>query len=454
MPDPEKQSLSKENLAESLIKSQPGLFVLFDKKGRIYWWNTRLEHYTHYSNDQIREMNVLDLIDEPNKEAVTGKIEETYEKGEAEIELRMKKGNGDMHFLLTGVSIELDGERYIIGTGIDISKMMKERAEKMRYFQVLENSRNEILMFDADSLKMVYVNEGARKNLGYTYEQLKSMKAYEIKPDFTAAGFREHIRPLLNREKENLKYETFHQRADGSRYDVEVNLQLDVSDNYKLLVGIALDISDRLKYERQLKASLHEKELLLKEVHHRVKNNLAIVSSLLSLQAGNARTGEVKMLLEESYSRIRAMAMIHQMLYEQDDLSRIDFNKYLRKLIDYIGKNYQDPNTETRIEAPGISFDITTAVPCALIVHELITNAHKHACPDQAQCLIKVSLTSENDLYTLVVSDNGQGLPASFDIEKSQGLGMTLIRGLTDQLSGELDVQQDGGTSFIIKFKS
>ncbi|MEX2403552.1 MAG: PAS domain S-box protein [Balneolales bacterium] len=457
MPKSTKHFISKENLAESLIKSQPGLFVLFNKDGRIQWWNTRLEYYTGYSDEQIKNVKILDLVREQDGKAFQKKIDEAFQTGIADMEIHLKNTSGNtITCLFTCVAVELDDEDYIIATGIDISKMVQERSEKMRYFQVLENSRNEIIMFDADKLNLVYANEGARHNLGYTDKELKGMKASDINPEFNEESFRDHIRPLLNREINNLKFETFHQRSDGSKYDVEINLQLDEYNDHKLLIGIALDITDRLEYERQLESSLREKELLLKEVHHRVKNNLAIVSSLLSLQAGNAQTEAVKKLLEESYSRIRAMAMIHQMLYEQEDVSKIDFEGYLNKLVDYISANYKDPHTriETEVSARGIKFDIVTAVPCALIVHELITNAFKHACHSQNSCTVKVSLTREQYINKLVVFDDGDGLPAFFDIKESTSLGMTLIQGLTDQLGGKLEVEQDGGTSFIITFKT
>ncbi|MEX2402943.1 MAG: PAS domain S-box protein, partial [Balneolales bacterium] len=381
MPSNDKTTLSKSSLAEFLIKSQPGLFLLFDKKGNIHWWNNRLEYYSGYTYEEIKNLKVLDLVEEQDKNALQKKIDEAFSTGKADIEIRLTSKKGEnILFLLTWIATELEGEQYIMGTGIDITMKEKERSEKMRYFQVLENSKNEIAIFDAETFDLVYVNEGARQNLGYSHDALMKMKAYDIQPEFNDESFRDHIRPLLNGEKDKLKYETLYLRKDGSIYNVEEHLQLIESAGELLLVAIVIDITERLEREKQIKSSLREKELLLGEVHHRVKNNLAIVSSLLNLQAGNAQEDSLKMQFKESESRIKTMAMIHQMLYEQENFSEINFGLYLKHLIKYIEKNFKVfENISIKVHAEEISFDITTAVPCALIVNELVTNAYKHA---------------------------------------------------------------------------
>ncbi|MEX0686278.1 MAG: PAS domain S-box protein [Balneolales bacterium] len=457
MQGPDKPSLSKSKLAESLIKSQPGLFVLFDKAGNIHWWNTRLEHYSGFSNDQIKSLKVLDLVEESDRNALQRKIDEAFRKGMTDIEIRLKSKKGEnIFFLFTWVAVDMDDTDYIIGTGIDITRLHLERSKKMRYYQALEKSRNEILMFDAETLCLVYVNKGARKNLGYSLKELKDMTATDIKPEFDEDKFRNFIQPLLNGKKEFLKYETSLLRSDGSRYKVEINLEMVESEDQKVLIGIVVDITDRMLKEKQTKASLREKELLLGEVHHRVKNNLAIVSSLLNMQSHNVKDESVKMLFDESISRVKAMTMIHQMLYEQEDFSELNFGLYLNRLISYISANHQNNVTsvETDITADNIKFDIITAVPCALIVNELITNAYKHACKGQERCLIKVSLTKKQNVNKLVVSDNGVGFPEKFNSENSAGMGLTLVRGLTDQLGGTLELHQDGGTIFKITFNT
>lgn len=222
MPAKNNTSLSNTNLAESLIKSQPGLFVLFDKDGNIHWWNDRLEYYTGYSHEQIKGFKILDLVEDQDKDRVKSNIEKAFKTQKADIEINLinKKGKNTL-FLLTWVGVELEEKQYIVGTGIDITKREQERTEKLRYFRVLEDSKNEIAIFDSETLDLVYVNEGARQNLGYNQETLQKMKAYEIQPEFNDESFRDLIRPLVTGEKKKLTYETTHQRKDGSRYNVE-----------------------------------------------------------------------------------------------------------------------------------------------------------------------------------------------------------------------------------------
>ncbi|MEX0685935.1 MAG: PAS domain S-box protein [Balneolales bacterium] len=452
---PKKTSLNSFNLAESLIKSQPGLFILFDKEGWIHWWNTRLENYTGYSSEQIRSLKLLDFIDEQDRKIVQEKIDEAFQEGMTDIELRLKgKTDETIYFLLTWVAVELKGEDFIIATGVDITKQKQQQAQKERYFNILEKSKNEILMYDADTLNLIYVNKGARKNLGYSLEKLKSMKIYDIKCDFDDISFRDHVRPLLKGQEDQLVFQTFCQRSDGSRYDVEVSVELEESEEQNILVCIASDITKRLQQEWQIKASLREKEHLLKEVHHRVKNNMAVISSLLNIQASKVNNDLAKTILNENMSRVKSMALIHQMLYEQDDFSEIDFETYLEKLIKVIEENYSSKNNHIKIEidVQNFRFKITDAVPIALIVNELLTNAYKHACNDQSKCTIKVSVTREHNINTLIVSDDGIGLPKKFDLDKSTGMGMTLVKGLTSQLRGELSIQQNKGLSFILNF--
>ena len=455
MPKEKKQTLLKENLAESLIKSQPGLFVLFDKEGFIHWWNNRLEYYSGYTAEQIEDMKILDLVDEQDKRSVQEKIDEAFRSGMGEIEIQLRNMKGKpIHCLFTWVAVDMDGDDYIIGTGIDITKLQQERLDKMRYHQVLEKSKNEIIMFDPETHDIVYANEGARQNLGYSKEEINQMKIYDFKPEYDEETYSQHLQLLLTSDRDSYKYETIHKRSDGSQYDAEVNLQLVKSDDYTVFVSIVLDITERRKRENLIKASLREKELLLGEVHHRVKNNLAIISSLINLQAGNSKTDSVKNILQESDSRIKTMAMIHQMLYEQENFSELKFDIYLKRLTRYIAGNFQDNqnNIETRVKADGIRIDIISAVPCALIIHELVTNSFKHACRGKDTCTIEVKLSLNDNTFTLVVSDNGIGLPDSFDVMKANSLGMTLVRGLTHQLGGKLDVQGKDGTTFTVTF--
>lgn len=205
--------------------------------------------------------------------------------------------------------------------------------------------------------------------------------------------------------------------------------------------------------EAELRDSLREKEVLLKEIHHRVKNNLQIVSSLLNLQSLKVSNEQVLGLLKESQDRIRSMALIHERLYSSNDFARIELRGYLEELIKYLRNSYDAFSTEVTIDAEPISMPLDTAIPLGLIVSELVTNAFKHGVTDGNQGFVSVSLRSqENGDCTLVVKDNGKGLPEGFNIEKASTLGLQLVQILTKQLSGHLMTANNSGTSFTITF--
>jgi two-component sensor histidine kinase/PAS domain-containing protein len=230
-------------------------------------------------------------------------------------------------------------------------------------------------------------------------------------------------------------------------------------DNRLVRLAIATDITARKNDDVKIRASLHEKELLLKEVHHRVKNNLQIISSMLRLQSTCEGGAE---LVRDSQSRIRAMSLIHEKLYQSADLSRIDMGEYLRSLVANLTASFGVTRTQVRadVEADQVSLNIDTAVICGLIVNELVTNSLKHAFPPGRGGEVLVGLSRVEDpgrgdtLYQIVVSDNGVGLPANFDFEAAKTLGLQLVAMLaSQQLQGDLEVSREGGTRFTLRFR-
>ncbi|RKX66348.1 MAG: hypothetical protein DRP42_03315 [Tenericutes bacterium] len=221
------------------------------------------------------------------------------------------------------------------------------------------------------------------------------------------------------------------------------------------MVGMTLDITERKKAEDQIKAALKEKEVMLREIHHRVKNNLQVVSSLLNMQARNA-TDEVTIgILFEARDRITTMSLIHSQLYEGSDLAEIDMKKFVDRLLGQL-QSYQVGDTRiTRVvRVDDYPLPISVAVPVGLIINELLSNALKHAFRGKDEGKIEVSLTaSEDGRINLTVSDDGVGLPPGFDIDTSKTLGLRLVKILTeDQLQGTLEVTSDGGATFKMEF--
>ncbi len=206
--------------------------------------------------------------------------------------------------------------------------------------------------------------------------------------------------------------------------------------------------------EERLSASLREKEILLKEVYHRVKNNLQTISSLLSLQSESITDPATRELFTENQNRIRSMAMIHERLYRSKSLARIDFKEYLEGLATSLFRSYKvRGDVALRVDVKDVSLEVNAAITCGLIVNELLSNALKHAFPENRPGEVVITmLPSPGGSYSLTFSDNGIGLPADYTMEGTQTLGMTLIATLTQQLRGTLDLETQNGTRYIITF--
>jgi len=216
------------------------------------------------------------------------------------------------------------------------------------------------------------------------------------------------------------------------------------------------DITDRKRAEEQIKASLTEKEVLLKEIHHRVKNNLQIISSLLSLQARQMGNGKPLQMFQDSQNRLKAMALIHERLYQSPDLAQIDFANYARGLAEYLLGTYQVDGHRIHLDlqVEPVPMTVDMAIPCALTINELVSNSLKYAFPDRFDGEIGIGLSPVGeDCLRLVVRDNGVGLAPDLDLNKSKSLGLKLVRSLTEQLNGTLThTSNSEGTSFEILF--
>lgn len=218
------------------------------------------------------------------------------------------------------------------------------------------------------------------------------------------------------------------------------------------------EIQERERIEHQLLASLKEKETLLKEIHHRVKNNLQIISSVLRLQSDFVKDEQILSLFRDSQNRIRSMALIHEKLYKSKDLLRVHMEDYIHDLTAGLFPSYgpRVGDIDLAIEAAGIYLNVDTAIPCGLIIHELVSNSLKHAFPpthSDDHCIEVKIQTIGNDLqYKLTVSDNGVGFPRDIDFRNTESLGLELVCVFTEQLEGTIDLLANGGTRFVVTF--
>ncbi len=247
---------------------------------------------------------------------------------------------------------------------------------------------------------------------------------------------------------------------NGHEFPVELSVSPAKSGDKLFFIAIIRDISERKNAENKIKSSLHEKDVLLKEVHHRVKNNMQVISSLLNLQAGYIEDSKYKTMFNESRNRIRSMALIHEKLYRSEDLTKINISDYINNLANNLYHFYGTSTDKIalQIEAKDIALDINTAIPCGLIINELLSNSLKHAYKDTDKGKIQISLrkvisVSGESEYEMRFKDNGIGIPEKLDIMNTTSLGLQLVTNLTKhQLSGRLVLRREEGTEFQINF--
>jgi two-component sensor histidine kinase len=219
-------------------------------------------------------------------------------------------------------------------------------------------------------------------------------------------------------------------------------------------INLLVDVSECKRAEKRLKASLAEKEVLLKEIHHRVKNNLQVVSSLLYLQSRKLHDDAARAIFAESQGRICSMALAHEQLYRSKNLSDINLADYVRTLVSHVQRTFMAPEVapKCRLDVEAVMLDIEKVVPCGLLITELLSNALKHAFPDGRSGTIDIAFGRKGDGMELSVADDGIGLPADFDVHAPLTLGLQLIAALVEQLDGTLSVESRGGAQFSVSF--
>lgn len=341
-----------------------------------------------------------------------------------------------------------------IAERIEFEKALADSEERFR--QLVENVREVFFIRDINTGSFLYVSPTYAEAWGRSCSSLYS----EPETLFSTVHAEDQKRlmeswEILLKGNRALDEEYRIVRPDNSLRWIRMRA-FPVEDDRGIpyrIVGIADDITRRRESEEKIHNSLREKEILLKEVHHRVKNNLQLVSSLLNLQASYIRTPEDKELFLESQNRIHSMTLVHEELYRSDDLSCVEFSEYLPRLTHKLISAFavgKDIQLVTDIQP--IFFPVDTAIPCGLIINELFSNALKHAFPERSEGVVCLSVKRVKEKIRIVVRDNGIGFPLEYDPSTARTLGMQLVHSLVDQLGAFLDIEVDKGTTFTITF--
>ena len=303
------------------------------------------------------------------------------------------------------------------------------RLSQARFEGIVRISEDAIISID-EKQTITMFNDGAKKIFGYTLEEVLGQKIDRLIPArfwqnhhkyvATFAGSPDTLRPM------NERGSLFGTRKDGSEFPVEASISKFEIGGERVLTVRLRDITERKKAEEQIKASLHEKEVLLKEIHHRVKNNLQVVSSLLSLQSGYPRVESVRDLFIESQNRVKSMALIHEKLYQSQDLANIDFSDYIESLAHHLFHSYTaNPELVTLETDVDVSLDIDHAIPCGLIVNELLSNSLKHAFPDNRRGRMKLYFRPNRKRPCSTILGRRSWAPSGHGLSKHRQFGLT-----------------------------
>lgn len=338
---------------------------------------------------------------------------------------------------------------------------LTESEEKYRL--ISENTGDVIWLMDLNSQRFTYISPSVYKLRGFTAEEVLDQSLEDILTPESYQYLMEKLPQKIQAYRsgdESMKFQTFRVAQvckDGRTVPTEVvaNILTDETGNITGLLAVSRDITKRVEMEEEIQRSLQEKEMLLKEIHHRVKNNLMIIASLLNLQSRYIKDKKALSIFKESQSRANSMALIHEKLYRSTDLKRINFGEYVRTLSTDLFRTYvADPSrVRLNIDVENVMLDINTSIPLGLILNELVSNSLKHAFPDEKTGDITVVFKLIGDEYQLKVSDTGIGFPANLDYHNTDSLGMQLVNNLTSQIDGKLELDTTRGTEFSIKFK-
>lgn len=455
-----------KDYVDSIINSMLDALIVVDPAGKIQTVNKATCELLGYEEKELTGKPVEAVLDvggetpidimEPSKLTEDGL--QSYETN-----FKTKGGNRVPILLSNSVMKGKEGNMTrIVYTGKDITQL--KRAEEK-----LKDSEERFRIASQISSDVVYERD-LQTGVATFYGDIDTHLGYDLGGyPRTWEGWREHVHP---EDLAWIESKPIDQLEPGVPYSIEYRMRkkdgtyMDWLDRVMMIwdektgrplkfIGAATNITERKRADEHIRVSLREKEVLLKEIHHRVKNNLQVISSLIYLQSKNVKDVATVEMLEDSRNRIRSMSLIHERLYQSQDLARVEFGEYVRNLANYLLRSYGSSANGIRLttNVDDVFLGVDTAIPCGLIVNELVSNSLKHAFPDGRQGEIRIELRGDDgDKLTLIVNDDGVGFPQDVDYRKTKSLGLQLVNTLVTQLEGTIELDRSGGTVFKITF--
>ena len=466
----ERELRRSEERYRDILESASDLVFSIDGKGHFTYANPSFYKTLGYSGESLQTVHINDILgqDESNDswvDTITGSSQEIQFRSKLGEELLVIGGGAKQ----VNANDKLTGVRCIYLDVSEVRAHQKDARRKSAKLESIFNSSRYILMFTINrKLEVTSMNDNVKGMLNQQFgfdtslgspiiDLLKnhiSPQRYKNQLQFFQRAFQgvqqQFELPLVDKNGDEVWYQMF------------VN-PVSYGDDHEELSCIAYEITDRKEIDQQIRSTLKEKEILLQEVHHRVKNNLQVISSMLNLQRRFIDDPKMLDILEESQNRISTMSFIHESLYQNSDFSSIGFAEYLKRLTQNLIHSYSrvSANVELTCILDDVQIDLKQAIPCGLIVNELVSNALKYAFPGKRGGAIELRVEEKGQDIEIEVSDNGVGLPDDFDFETNESLGVYLVQALTDQLDGSLLVdnnqrenplEKESGASFLVRF--
>jgi len=458
----EKGLVQAQKYTRSIIDSSLDMIVATDIDYKINEFNSAAEKTFGYEKEEIVGQHLSVLFSDDTE---MGKVlDRITEDGSLANEIINKKKDGTFFISYLSASVIRNEKGDIVGAmGVsrDITSMKKAEEElrlsEERHRAIYDQAYIGIARI-AKMGRFLLVNERLCDMFGYSTEELYRKTFYEL-------GVQEEVEEslvdwdqLLSGKIKNFSREQMYVRKDGELINANVTVSLvrDANGSPNYFVAVFEDITERKEYERQLEESITEKEVLLKEVHHRVKNNMQVISSILNLQSSYVDDETALDILRESQDRIKSMSFVHESLYQSKTLSEVNFAEYIQNIAKNLYHSYGRPGGGIHLEfkLDDIYLNLDTSIPCGLIINEIVSNSLKYAFEGMESGTISISFSKLSDgRLKLIVSDNGIGLPNDFDIENADSLGLQLVTTLITQIGGELELSTEEGTVFKIVFK-